>query len=115
MKTFLAFLALIFLATPALAVDPNDLIATAATSITLSTSSATSPDTIGSRGSYLRINCTVDCFVAVMTTDTGAALAASPYTFLPADETLYQKSPGARYIIGLAGGAGVLYGTEMSP
>jgi len=50
-----------------------------------------------------------------MTTDTAAALAASPYTFLPADETLYQKSPGARYIIGLAGGAGVLYVTEMSP
>jgi hypothetical protein len=115
MKKLAAFLAVFLFTAPALAIDPGDLIATEATAVTLSTSSATSSDTIGSRGAVLRMNCTVDCWVAVMTTDTAAALAVSPYTFLPADETMYQKSPGLRYVIGIAGGGGTLHITEMSP
>jgi hypothetical protein len=115
MKKILALFACIFFVTPAWAINFTDLIATSTTTVTLSTSSAISDDTFGQAGNYLRLNCTVACWVAVMLTNTSTALASSPYLYLPANETAYVKAPGTRYIIALGGDAGTLTITAMSP
>jgi hypothetical protein len=123
MKKWLAFVGLIFFATPAGAIDLVDLVTTQATRIDLSiTDSRTLSAPIGGLGSVYRFNCTVECFVAVSITDgqgthgfaNGVTSEANGYMHLPANETAYHVSRGQHFIIGKGASNGKLYITVMS-
>jgi hypothetical protein len=115
MKKWLALISLFFLASPAYAVDIADLIARETTTLTLSTSPADMETPISQRGDYLRLNCTVACYVAIMPVSSTTALKSSPFMYLPANETAYHKSPGNQVVVGLGTDTGVLTITIMSP
>jgi len=115
MRKLAAFLAVFLFIAPAWALDLIDMKAVEATSVTLSTSQASTASPFITKGDYLRMTCTVECWVAVMASTGATLMGASPYYHLHADTEVVTAVPGQRYVIGIAGGAGVLYITRLSP
>ena len=121
MKKFIFAFAAVFVAFPVMAMNYK---ISSVTSITLNQAGHSQPTsaTIGSSGNILRLGCDIDCWVALSTTDgqgthgfVDGVTAETGYIYLPAKETAYVKSPGARYIVGGGASGGTLYITEMSP
>ena len=121
MKKFIFAFAAMFIAFPVMAMDYK---ISGVTSIVLNQAAHSRPtsSTIGFSGNILRLGCDVDCWVALSTTDgqgthgfVDGVTSETGYIYLPAKETAYVKSPGARYVVGVGATSGTLYITEMSP
>jgi hypothetical protein len=119
MKKYLVFLGAMLFATPAAAVDSTDLFAVGATHFVLTTHTRVTSGVIGNFGSYLRVGCDVDCWVAVSATDFqgthGVDSSATSAIYIPAEAPIYMKAKGEKYVIGLGASTGTIYITEMSP
>ena len=118
MKKWLALVGLMIFATPALAVDDADLFAVAATNYVMTGDSNVTSGVIGGFGTYLRIGCEADCWVALSATNFegtfGVDNSATAAVYIPTETVYYTKTKGEKYVVFL-GASGSIHITEMSP
>ena len=119
MKKWLALVGLMIFATPALAVDEADLFAVGATHFSLDTTSHVSSGVVGGFGTYLRVACTVSCWMALSSTDFQGTFGVdstdtAAYHIQP-ETPVHMKPKGEKYIIYLGFKSGKIYITELTP
>ena len=118
MRIWLALLGLVFLATPAWATDEVDLFASKVTNYVMNGDNKVTSGVVGNFGTYLRIGCEADCWVALSATNFegtfGVDNSATAAVYIPTETIYYTKTKGEKYVVFL-GASGTIHITEMTP
>ena len=118
MKKWLTLLCLVFFATPAWAIDETDLFAIGATNYVMNGDSQVTSGVVGNFGTYLRIGCEADCWVALSVTNFegtfGVDTSATATVYIPTETIYYTKTKGQKYVVFL-GASGSIHITELTP